>query len=281
MTTPTTVPNPAAHNSPPCAAATCHRGLRDHELADGQLLCGPCVHLIGVWLQAELPRQITVLEASRQRETTGASAGGRAAHGTAPLPGRDDVLNLLGPAAWTTVHDPYGQAPADQHGAVPITGVLTPWVRTICETRRWNPPQALTPQALAAWLARPHVLNWAARQPWAGDLRDELDALMRTIRAATRLRPRRRPVPQPCPRCDSLTLVATDHQLYTECTDDTCRALFTRAELALAAQLNIAQHGAVCLTKDCTGTTHEIPASRHPTRIHYCTPGAPAAGTAA
>ncbi|MEU3683739.1 hypothetical protein AB0E99_22765 [Streptomyces sp. NPDC030592] len=260
------------HTAQPCAAATCTRSLRDHEQTTGQQLCDPCVHLIGVWLQVELPRQIIVLEASRQRETTGSSTGGRTAYRTAPLPGRDDILNLLGPAAWSdTTHDPYGQAAADQHGTVPILGVLIPWARTICDTRRLNPP-ALTPTAIAAWLSHPHVLDWAAHQPWAGDLRDELHQLMRTIRAVTRLRPQRRPVPQPCPRCDGLTLVATDHQLYIECTDDQCRAMYTREELALAARLDVGQHGAVCLTKNCTGQTHELPAGRHTHRVHYCAP---------
>lgn len=229
------------HTAPPCAAATCTRSLRDHEQTTGQQVCDPCIHLIGVWLQVELPRQIIVLEASRQRETAGASTGGRSAYRTAPLPGRDDILNLLGPAPWSdSTHDPYGQAAADQHGTIPILGVLIPWARTICDTRRLNPPPTLTPTAIAAWLAHPHVLDWAARQPWAGDLRDELHQLMRTIRAVTRLRPQRRPVPQPCPRCDGLTLVATDHQLYTECTDDNCKAMYTRDELALAARIQVA-----------------------------------------
>ncbi|MFB7115569.1 hypothetical protein [Streptomyces sp. NPDC056291] len=72
----------------------------------------------------------------------------------------------------------------------------------------------------------------------AGALRDELHQLMRTIRDLTRLRPQRRPVPQPSPRCDSLTLVETDHQLYTDCTN--CEAMITREELALAARITAA-----------------------------------------
>ncbi|MFF3928594.1 hypothetical protein [Streptomyces hirsutus] len=229
----------APHHGPPCSAATCHRGLRDDELAAGQTLCSPCVHVIGVWLTAELPRQIIVLEGSRQRETTGASTGGRTAYRTAPLPGRDDVLNLLGPTAWSDgIRDPYGQAHADQHGAIPITGVLIPWARTICDERRWNPPATLTAQALGAWLARTAVLEYASRRPWAGNFRDELHELMRTIRAVTRLRPQRRPIPQPCPRCDSLTMIETDHQLYIDCT--TCESMFTRDELALAARITAA-----------------------------------------
>ncbi|WP_073946501.1 hypothetical protein [Streptomyces kebangsaanensis] len=226
-------------HGPSCAAATCHRSLRDRELANRQTICSPCAHVISVWLQ-EIPTQIIVLEGSRQRETTGASTGGRTAYRTAPLPGRDDILNILGPAAWNDgIRDPYGQAQHDQHGPLPIAGVLICWVRVISEERRWNPPATLTPQALAAWLGHPPVLDWAARQPWAGVMRDELHQLMRTIRDYTRLRPQRRPVPQPCPRCDSLTLVETDHQLYIDCT--TCEAMYSREELALAARITAAQ----------------------------------------
>lgn len=218
----------------PCAAATCHRTLRDTELTAQQTLCAPCVDVMGVWLR-ELPLQIVVLKGSRQRETTGARSGGRTVHRTAPLPGRADVLNLLGPAAWSDqIHDPHG----DQHGPLPIAGVLIPWVRLIAEERRWNPPVSLAPEDLALWLAQPKPLAWAGRRPWAGDMRDELDQLMRTVRSTTSLRPRRRAVPQPCPRCDSLTLVATDHQLYTEC--GTCGSMYTRDELVLAARIAVA-----------------------------------------
>ncbi|MEU3507926.1 hypothetical protein ABZ733_08340 [Streptomyces longwoodensis] len=227
------------HHGPPCSATTCHRGLRPHELTNHQTICTPCTRAIGVWLRTELPLQITVLEGSRQRETTGASTGGRTAHGTAPLPGRDDVLNLLGPAAWSDgIRDPYHQAHADQHGPTPIAGVLIPWVRLIADERRWNPPATLAPQALAAWLGHPPVLAYASRRPWAGPLRDELDELMRTVRRVTSLRPRSRPVPQPCPRCESLDLVETDHQLYVDCR--ACEAMFTREELALAARITAA-----------------------------------------
>lgn len=222
----------------PCAAATCDRALHDTELAAVQTLCNPCLDTIGVWLR-ELPLQITVLEGSRQRETTGTSSGGRTIHRTAPLPGRADVLNLLGPAAWTeTSTDPQDDAHDDQHGPLPIAGVLIQWVRLITEERRWNPTLSLAPQDLALWLAHPKALAWASRRIWAGDLRDELHALMRTVRDTTRLRTRRRAVAQPCPRCDSLTLVETDHQLYTEC--GTCESMYTREELALAARITAA-----------------------------------------
>ncbi|MEU4172128.1 hypothetical protein AB0F46_35255 [Streptomyces sp. NPDC026665] len=222
----------------PCAAATCTRELRDNELAAHQTLCTPCVDTIRTWL-LELPTQIIVLEGSRQRETTGSRTGGRTVHRTAPLPGRADTLNLLGPAAWCDgVRDPYGDSTDDQHGALPIAGVLIPWVRLITEERRWNPPLVLTPQALAEWLAAPRPLAWASRQPWGGDMRDELHQLMRTVRDVTNVRPRRRAITQPCPRCDSLTLVETDHQLYIDCTHPDCQSIFTRAELAFAASIH-------------------------------------------
>ncbi|WP_326729002.1 hypothetical protein [Streptomyces phaeochromogenes] len=221
-----------------CTAATCSRELHDTEHANRQTLCTPCVDTIKVWLR-ELPVQIIVLEGSRERETTGASSGGRTVHRTAPLPGRADTLNLLGPAAWTDgIRDPYGDARHDQHGPLSIAGVLIPWVRLITEERRWNPPAVLTPQALAEWLVAPRPMAWASRQVWAGDMRDELQQMMRTVRNVTRLRPGRRPISQPCPRCDSLSLVETDHQLYVDCTHPDCEAMFTRAELAFAARIH-------------------------------------------
>lgn len=218
----------------PCAASTCSRTLRDHELAGDQTICTPCVSTIHTWLH-EIPLQLVVLGGSRQRETTG-GVGGRGTP-TAPLPGRDDVLNLMGPSAWLTVSDPDG----DQHGPIPIVGVLGSWVRIICEERRWNGPDTVTPEALALWLAAAKPLDWACRRPWAGEMRDELYGLMRTMRGITRLRPQRRPVPQPCPRCDSLTLTETDHEIYVDCS--TCESRFTRGELALGAQIAAAALG--------------------------------------
>ncbi|MGP4112707.1 hypothetical protein ACTWP5_17580 [Streptomyces sp. 4N509B] len=64
-------------------------------------------------------------------------------------------------------------------------------------------------------------------------MHDELGDLMRAVRGITRVRPGRRPVPVPCPRCDALALVETDWQLYRECSE--CEALYTADELALAA----------------------------------------------
>ncbi|MFD7996861.1 hypothetical protein [Streptomyces mexicanus] len=224
-----------APEATPCTATSCHRTLRDWELAGQQTICTPCVSAIRAWLH-EIPNQLIVLGGSLQRETTG-TVGGRGTR-TAPLPGREDVLNLIGPAAWSDVHDPHG----DQHGPLPIVGVLGAWVRIVCEERRWNGPDQPTPDALALWLGRDRVLDWACRQPWAGEMRDELWSLIRTIRGTTRVRPQRRPIPQPCPRCDSLTLTETDWETYIDC--GTCESRFTRAEIALAARITAATLGA-------------------------------------
>ncbi|MEV0477512.1 hypothetical protein [Streptomyces prunicolor] len=220
---------PDAARTWPCAATTCRRALLDHELDGQQTICTPCLSAVRTWLQ-EIPLQLVVLGGSRQRETTG-TAGGRSTRITPPLPGRDDVLNLLGPAAWTTVRDEH----RDQHGPTPIAGVLGSWVRIISEERTWDGPDIVTPEVLAQWLARERVLDWVGRRPWAGEYRDELHALMRTIRGITRLSPQRRPVPQPCPRCDTLTLIETDHEIYTDCSS--CESRFTRDELKLAARI--------------------------------------------
>ncbi|MFE7954406.1 hypothetical protein [Streptomyces sp. NPDC057413] len=219
----------------PCAASSCDRTLRDYELVGRQTICTPCVSAIRRWLR-EIPNQMIVLGGSVQRETTGA-VGGRGTR-TPPLPGREDVLNLIGPAATDSVHDEHG----DQHGELPIVGVLGAWVRLICEERHWRGPDTVTPEALALWLSASQPLGWACRQAWAGEYRDELWALTRTIRSTTRVRPQRRPIPQPCPRCDSLTLAETDWEAYIDC--GTCESRFTRDELALAARIATAELGA-------------------------------------
>ncbi|MFF8829301.1 hypothetical protein [Streptomyces sp. NPDC015131] len=205
-----------------CAAATCTHELRPHELDTGQLLCDPCIRAITGWL-TEVPRQLIVLEASVQRETTGSPTRGGTR--TAPTPGRLDTLNLLGPGAAGSVHDPHG----DQHGQLPLTAVLGAWVRLVIEERRLRGPAHWQPANLADWL-RPHV-GWAAMQPWAGELRDELWSMIRNVRGITQVAPRTRPVPRPCPReaCATMALTQTDWDQYIRCT--ACGFSFTQAEL--------------------------------------------------
>lgn len=220
-----------APQSWPCTSSTCSRLLLEAELARQQWICDRCLAGIRSWL-AELPNQLIVLRASAQREITG--SGGRTGTRTPPLPGREDVLSLIGPAAWTDVHDVHG----DQTGPIPVMGTLSTWVRLICEERGWYLPGAVTEEGLAEWLAHAPRLAWVSRQEWAGEMHDELLGMIHAVRGITQVRPRSRPVPQPCPRCDGLTLVETDWQTYIHCGG--CEAQFTRDELALAARIAMA-----------------------------------------
>ena len=203
-----------------CIAEHCDRDLRQPELDAGQWICLPCLRLIRSWL-AELPAQMTVLRGSMQRETVGSPV--RSGTRTPPTPGRIDTLNLIGPSAPGDIHDPHG----DQHGTLPVTAVLDAWVRICCEELRLDPPIPATEEQLAAWLDQ--RLAWAAKQPWAGEMRGELDSMIRHVRRITHVRPGRRPLRRPCPRCTGLDLVETDWQSYIEC--EACGSLWTQAEL--------------------------------------------------
>ncbi|MGW1492593.1 hypothetical protein [Streptomyces sp. NPDC002402] len=213
-----------------CLATRCTRELRDHET--DLYLCLPCVRMIRSWL-AELPNQMLVLRASTQREITGSPTRGGTK--TPPLPGRLDTLNLCGPCAPGNVHDPNG----DQDGPLPVAATLGSWVRLCCEELRLDPPLPATEEALASWLDE--RLSWLVRQPFAGEAHQELGDMMRVLRAITHVRPARRPVPRPCPRCSCLTLSETDWQPYIECGNADCEALWTQAELAADAEQRAAQ----------------------------------------
>lgn len=203
-----------------CHALTCTHTLRPHETDAGQQLCGPCVHAIRRWL-ASIPATMVVLAASIQRETTGAPT--RSGSRTAPLPGRADTLNLCGPWAVDTVHDEHG----DQCGPLPIAAVLHGWARLVAEERHLRGPATVTETALAAYLDA--HLDWAAGQPWAGEMHDELLHMMGRIWHITSTRPRVRPVTRPCPRCDVLALTEEDGDQYVRCGG--CGTAFTKGEL--------------------------------------------------
>lgn len=222
----------AAPQSWPCAANTCSRQLRQPELEARQWICDPCVGQIGGWLR-QMPNQLIVLrEGSMQREVTGSPT--RSGTRTPPMAPREDTMNLTGPAAPGDVHDPHG----DQHGPLPIAATLGAWAQVICEEHqpRLNGPRIWTELTLAAWM--PAHLPWAARQEWAGCLRDELFGMMRAIWGITNLRPQTRPVTRPCPRCQSLTLTKTDGDEYIRCA---CGNSWTQQELNDDAERRVQQ----------------------------------------
>lgn len=204
-----------------CIAPRCTRDLRDWELDALMLVCTPCLNRMRAQLTA-IPAALTVLrQGSMQRERTGPTSRGGTRQ--APLPGRLDTLNLVGPASTRDVHDPHG----DQTGQRPIIGVLGDWTRVICEERRLDGPDTWTETALAGWLAG--QLGWASQQPWAGEMAGEFNDLTWAIRGIARVEVRTRAVSRPCPRCDLLTLQQQDWDRYVRCTD--CGGCWTPAEL--------------------------------------------------
>lgn len=205
----------------PCIVATCNRELRDHEIATQQRLCDPCAGQLRSWLTSIPNLMIVLREGSMQREAAGSV--GRSGTKTAPLPGRLDTLNLIGPAAVGRIDGPL----EDQCGDIPIAATLAGWVQVIIEERGAKGPAQATEVALAAWLVL--HLGWASQQRWVNDMRDEIHSTMRAIWGITRLQPRTRAISRPCPRCDYMTLTRTDHDLYTRCS--TCGTSYTAQEL--------------------------------------------------
>jgi ribosomal protein S27AE len=209
-----------------CITEHCTRELRTWETDAHMLICSPCLSHMRTWLQ-QIPAAMTVLrDGSMQRERTGIT--GRSGTRTAPLPGRLDTLNLIGPAAHADIHDPHG----DQIGERPLVGVLGDWVRLICEERRLNGPDQWAETALATWLTG--QLGWASQQSWADELHAALRNMTWAIRGIARLDILTRPVSRPCPRCDMLSLTETDWDRYTRCGN--CGTSYTQTELADDAQ---------------------------------------------
>jgi hypothetical protein len=206
-----------------CIAADCSRQLREHEIIARQLVCDPCLNGMRATLRAIPAALIVLREGSMQRERTGET--GRAGTREAPLPCRIDTLNLIGPAASGTVHDPYG----DQIGQRAIIDVLGSWTRILCEERRLNGPQQWTEVALAGWLAS--QLGFASTQPWIAELHGELRDLLWAIRGIARVEVRTRAISRPCPNseCGLLTLTRTDWDQYVRCSS--CGNAYTDSEL--------------------------------------------------
>lgn len=124
---------------------------------------------------------------------------------TAPLPCRADVLSLLGPAAPGPVRDLRG----DQVGPQPIPAVIASWARLVAEETH----QCLVTGTVGGhlrFLTRRRELAWSVRQPWADEYAAEIDDAWRVLQPLAMLRPRRRALPLPCPRCQLLSLSQLD-----------------------------------------------------------------------
>ncbi|MFE7029469.1 hypothetical protein ACFU9Y_04100 [Streptomyces sp. NPDC057621] len=144
-----------------------------------------------------LPELYRALEDSRQRVRGGGSGGRSATRLHAPLPGREDVLNLLGPAARQPVTD--GR---DQTGAVPFLALLESWAEVVTEGLRLPPVRRhVTP--LTARLTG-HVA-WIVEQDWVADFAEEIRELVRTVERMTAMpsKPTREFLTGVrCPTCD-------------------------------------------------------------------------------
>ena len=122
---------------------------------------------------------------------------------TAPLPGRLDVLNLVGPGS-VHVTDPYG----DQTGELPTAVWLEQWVRDWRDVRgQGEHLPGTTVTELSAWLS--FRLDWAcdehqAIDEFAAELKQQLGALRAVNRSGE---PKPEPLVTPCPTCRLRALV--------------------------------------------------------------------------
>lgn len=137
----------------------------------------------------ELAEQYTLLDAQPSQ------SGGPKVSGTreAPLPGRLDVLNLVGPGA-ANVRDRHG----DQHGELPPLVWMQQWARDWRDNGA--PGDQLPPPALAdteEWLR--HRLDWACDEhPAVDEFARELGQQVATLRAVNGERSDRITI-GPCP----------------------------------------------------------------------------------
>jgi hypothetical protein len=144
---------------------------------------------------------------------------------TPPVPLRIHVASYLGPAAPGDVHDPHG----DQDGTVPLAGTLAAWARLHVEESDFGEPESGRLDDLLAYLTRPAVLAWSVLQLWADEYAGEIHNAWCTLDRLAAIRPRRRPLQLPCPRCGLLSLSQQDGQ-DAQCGNDSCRAVLRQAE---------------------------------------------------
>jgi hypothetical protein len=154
---------------------------------------------------------------------------------TPPVPLRLDVASYLGPvpASTSATIDPH----RDHDGTVPILGTLTAWARIIeeempCSCRHHRHacrPNESTIGSLLAYLARRDVLAWAVLQPWADEYATEIHDAWRTLDRLAAIRPRRRALQLPCPRCGLLSLSQLDGD-DIRCGNESCWRVMRQAE---------------------------------------------------
>ncbi|MFJ3665049.1 hypothetical protein ACIPSE_01195 [Streptomyces sp. NPDC090106] len=149
---------------------------------------------------SQLPEQYVFLTMSRQRVQGGGYDGRSSKRLHAPLPGRDDVLNLLGPASRQSVTDA-----EDQTGPAPFLEVLASWAEVVTEGLRL-PPVRRHVTTLTARLTG--HLAWICQQPFVTDFFREIEDLLTAVQRITMTQPRKELLRGvTCPSCEGLTLV--------------------------------------------------------------------------
>ncbi|MBL1104923.1 hypothetical protein JK361_10005 [Streptomyces sp. 5-8] len=149
---------------------------------------------------AQLPEQYVYLCMSRQRVQGGDEDGRSSKKLHAPLPGRGDVLNMLGPASRQAV-----TGAEDQVGSVPFLEVLWSWCEAVTEERGLTPVRRDV-TSMTGRLTK--HLDWICEQSWVADFAEEIRDLVRTSQRITMTEPRRELLGGvTCPSCEGLTLV--------------------------------------------------------------------------
>ncbi|MFF7991744.1 hypothetical protein ACFZDG_18365 [Kitasatospora xanthocidica] len=145
---------------------------------------------------------------------------------TPPAPLVMHAASYLGPSAPGDIRDPYG----DQDGVVPLVGTLTAWARVhVEECGRFGEPASGRPGDLLAYLRRRDVLAWAATRMWADEYAGEIHDAWLTLDRLAAIRPRRRALPLPCPRCHLYSLSQIDGD-DIRCGNSGCWRVMRQAE---------------------------------------------------
>ncbi|MFI6117454.1 hypothetical protein [Kitasatospora sp. NPDC051164] len=158
---------------------------------------------------------------------------------TPPAPLRIHIASYLGPAAPGDVHDSH----RDQDGTVPLIGTLTAWARIHVEESTLGGPDSGRLGDLLAYLGRRDILAWTVQQLWADEYATEIHDIWRTLDRLAAIRPRRRALQLPCPRCGLLSLSQQDGQ-DAECGNDNCRTVLRPDDVAWRIEQYLAVLGA-------------------------------------
>ncbi|MFF3558948.1 hypothetical protein ACFYXS_02750 [Streptomyces sp. NPDC002574] len=160
---------------------------------------------------AQLPEQYAYLLASRQPRQGGPGdgRGGKRLH--APLPGREDTLNMLGPAARQSVTD--GR---DQVGPTPFAAVLEGWCEAVSYERglsaRYTEGLMTVRRDVTSMTRRlTDHLDWISQQDWVPDFFEEIQELLTATKRITLTEPRRVAILGVlCPSCGEQRLMKVE-----------------------------------------------------------------------